>query len=211
MITVAGCSILRQSVIGIIVATVYWLAVFSSLAILSDYITALLESSVIIASIYFGSKIVVRLTPRVLVNIGGFLVPLILSIEMIFRLRNVITIYPLLALVPLVINVLITYLSSYIVVGRGVIVRFLPPIIGVSSSIALMLSIYGLSIYYSIPLSIIVGYFSTLLGADILGYKGSSENLVFGGGGFYDALVVIPLFSPGITYGLSLLSFLVMR
>jgi len=202
---------LRQSVIGIIVTTVYWLAVFSSLAILSDYITALLESSIIVASIYFGSKIIIRLARRILINIGGFLVPLILSVEMIFRLRSIIMIHPQLILVPIIVNVFITYLSSYIVAGRGVIVRFLPPIIGVGSSIALMLSIYSLSIYYSIPLSIIIGYFSTLLGADILGYKGSSEKLVFGGGGFYDALVVIPLFSPGISYGLSLLSFLVMR
>ncbi len=208
---VAGCSILRHGVIGIIVAAVYWLATFSSLLILTDHLTALFESTIVVATLYFGSKIVVRLSSRVFINVGGFFVPMIISVEMLVRTYNIVASYPQAVVVPVFINIVIAYLSSYVVVGHGVIVRFLPPIIGVSSAIALVLSIYNISPYYSLPLSIVIGYVSTLFGADILGYRGSREKLIFGGGGFYDALVVIPLFSPGISYGLTILSMLVMK
>ncbi|MDK2796297.1 MAG: hypothetical protein PWQ58_1496 [Archaeoglobaceae archaeon] len=131
------------------------------------------------------------------VNVGGCVLPVILSMKLLLDIYDLIS--PLFLLGALILSTLIVYGFSKPVVGVGIVVpMIIPPVIAtIASYLALILS--DAPIILLPKLSFLVGVLSTVFGADILHLR-EIERIGYGvisigGAGTFDGIFLTGIFA----------------
>ena len=131
------------------------------------------------------------------VNLGGCVIPLILSMKLLLDVYD--SISPLLLIGALLLSSLIIYGFARPVVGVGIVIPMLiPPVVAtIASYIALMLSDAPLILLPK--LSFIIGVLSTVFGADILHLRDLEKIgygvISVGGAGTFDGIFLTGIFA----------------
>ncbi len=133
----------------------------------------------------------------VAVNLGGCVIPLILSMKLLLDVYDLIS--PFLLIGALLLSSIIIYGFARPVVGVGIVIPMLiPPVVAtIASYIALMLSDAPLILLPK--LSFIVGILSTVFGADILHLRDLERIgygvISIGGAGTFDGIFLTGIFA----------------
>jgi len=131
------------------------------------------------------------------INLGGCVIPLILSAKLLIDIHG--SISPILLAVAFLLSSLIIYIFAKPVVGVGIVVpMMIPPIVAtVLSYTALILS--GAPLELLPKLSFIVGVISTVFGADVLHLKELGRIgygvVSIGGAGTFDGIFLTGIFA----------------
>ena len=144
---------------------------------------------------------------HILINISGFLIPLIISIVLLLHELTVLNIRYVILLILMTIYQLITY--SRLAVMRGDYIGLpLVKVLTISSTLGIVSSMVTNSPEVGFTLSFISTYLALLLGMDLIHINEvfiySPKVVIIGGGGEVDALLVLPMISSLITYHTSL-------
>ncbi len=199
---------LKEEIVKAVLVAYYWLLVFTILYVLgARLLGSFIESLLITAALIVGVKTRVKLVDNVWFLPGGFLVPLFFSIEVIIRSGLLLSLERLVVfMIALLIGGLGVYLLSSIH-SRGVYVDFLLSIIYLSSLGTLVSNPLSSDLYGTYALMYPLTLFSLLLGLETRAFMGRNRgySIVIGGDGLLDALVLIPITTPPLTVGLTLL------
>ncbi len=199
---------LGERIVKAVLVAYYWLVVFTILYVSgAGLLDSIIESLLIIAALIVGVKTRIRFVDNVWFLPGSFLVPLFFSIEVILRSD---LLFSLDRLVVFIIAILIGGLGVYLlssIHSRGVYVDFLLSIIYLSSLGSVASNPLGGSLYETYALMYPLTLFSLLLGLETRAFLGrvGGYSIVIGGDGLLDALVLIPITTPPLTTGLTLL------
>ncbi|MEG9194264.1 MAG: DUF1614 domain-containing protein [Candidatus Methanoglobus sp.] len=131
------------------------------------------------------------------VNLGGCVIPLILSVKLLIDICGLIL--PILVAAALLLSSLIIYSFARPVVGVGIVVPMLiPPIVATVLSYT-VLNLSGAPLTLLPKLSFIVGVISTVFGADILHLREVGQIgygvISIGGAGTFDGIFLTGIFS----------------
>ncbi len=199
---------LKEEIVKAVLVAYYWLLVFTILYVLgAGLLGSFIESLLITAALVVGVKTRVKLVDNVWFLPGGFLVPLFFSIEVIIRSGLLFSIERLVVfMIALLIGGLGVYLLSSIH-SRGVYVDFLLSIIYLSSLGSVASNPLGGGLYKTYALMYPLTLFSLLIGLETRAFLGKDRgySIIIGGNGLLDALVIIPVTTPPLTIGLTLL------
>ncbi len=136
-------------------------------------------------------------------NIGGALIPLVISVTIIVLLSLTDTVFlPASATVTLL-TMMIVYRLARIVDNIGVVVPTLIPAIVSSSASLIIVEALGKPLVYAGPIAYVAGCLGTLIGADVLKIKDMIESgassISIGGLGSFDGIYIAGLLSVVIT------------
>lgn len=188
---------------GYIGVLVFFVLVVGGVSIVS----AAVESVLVALALVIGSKYTFILRGRLGFNLGGFLVPLIFSIEIYIRSYVLFSMISVDFLTALIISTLVCYFASLKVHHAGVFVNLVAPLFVVPSLSSIIVLRHTIPVYYSAIISLLLGYLSVLIGVDILNYDfNHRRKYVIGGEGLLDALVVVTFLSAGVSLAISLVT-----
>lgn len=160
---------------------------------------ASLISMVLVVSILLGSMYVIRLNKpyKLGVNIGGFIIPLAYSLEILYFTYTK-TLFPIhVFLIDLLILSTIYYLVSTYIVGYGIGLPVIPTILLTSSTSIISL---GCNEAVCIPLSSVLGCLSIIIGVDMAKAMETSLKkkieFILGGAGINDIVVITSTLTP---------------
>lgn len=164
--------------------------------------------------IYFFGFPVPVISPRIVerkviiaVNIGGALIPILISLLLLFKISLLNPYYLCVLLVGIVATSIIAYMFSRALPGVGIVMPgFIPPL-----SAVIVTVMFVDKLYLAIPIAYISGSLGSLIGADVLRllreldkfiYSYGSSVLSIGGAGTFDGIylsgiiasMLVPLF-----------------
>ncbi len=201
-----------EIVIKLLLLTVSLLTIYLALVFVTGRFYALLEAVVIVVVIglsdYLG--IIIKLGNNMGFSLAGSLIPLILSIELFIRTYEVLSKIFIDLLIAIILAIMINYLNSTRYKDIGVLLGDLMiPILFIASMNTIIILRHNIPYYYSITLSLIMGFYSSFIGLDILNIKGigiGNKTYVFGGNHLLDAVFLEAFLSPGISFAILYLS-----
>ncbi len=145
-------------------------------------------------------------------NVGGAIIPLIISIHIIIALSINYPLIILLILVGIFMVTAISYRVSRVVNGIGVIVPVIVPALTAASTALILVEMAGYPISTAGPVSYVSGTIGTILGVDVLKIRDVVENaknkyiVSIGGMGSFDTIYLVGLLSATATIVLSLVT-----
>ena len=173
-------------------------------------IYALSESLLIILIIVFSERrgFVIRVTRRIGVDLVGFLLPLIFSLEVFIRNLNLFGSILSDFLIALLLAVIVNYLNSMRSPVHGVILLdLIVPLLFTSGVVSVIVLRNGFPLVYSFIFGLVIGCFSSIIGLDILNIKlVEGKVYVLGGNGLFDAVFLETFLSPSVSFAFSLLA-----
>ncbi|GEM_PF-2242526 len=190
-------------------------AVFLNILVILLYshvsvIYALSESLLIILIIVFSERrgFVIRVTRRIGVDLVGFLLPLIFSLEVFIRNLNLFGSILSDFLIALLLAVIVNYLNSMRSPVHGVILLdLIVPLLFTSGVVSVIVLRNGFPLVYSFIFGLVIGCFSSIIGLDILNIKlVEGKVYVLGGNGLFDAVFLETFLSPSVSFAFSLLA-----
>ncbi len=196
--------VFMEFIVRSLVSILSFLVLLTCLEVLGfEHVESIMVSICYTLSLIISSRYRVRVSSRLLVNIGGAVVPLITALSLTAMIVED-TIWPIYTLI-LGLSTAIVYLSSQYIPGRGIGLPFILPVIAIASLVSLYIDLYREPILYSIPIAYTVAVYSTLIGADLLRTiqvirKGIT--LEIGGDGLLDLIVLSSTITPPITVAL---------
>ena len=177
-------------------------------------IYALSESLLIILIIVFSERrgFVIRVTRRIGVDLVGFLLPLIFSLEVFIRNLNLFGSILSDFLIALLLAVIVNYLNSMRSPVHGVILLdLIVPLLFTSGVVSVIVLRNGFPLVYSFIFGLVIGCFSSIIGLDILNIKlVEGKVYVLGGNGLFDAVFLETFLSPSVSFAFSLLAYSVL-
>ncbi len=194
-------------------------AVFLNILVILLYshvsvIYALSESLLIILIIVFSERrgFVIRVTRRIGVDLVGFLLPLIFSLEVLIRNLNLFGSILSDFLIALLLAVIVNYLNSMRSPVHGVILLdLIVPLLFTSGVVSVIVLRNGFPLVYSFIFGLVIGCFSSIIGLDILNIKlVDGKVYVLGGNGLFDAVFLETFLSPSVSFAFSLLAYSVL-
>jgi len=190
-------------------------AVFLNILVILLYshvsvIYALSESLVIILIIVFSERrgFVIRVTRRIGVDLVGFLLPLIFSLEVFIRnldlFKSILSDF----LIALLLAVVVNYLNSMRSPVHGVILLdLIVPLLFTSGVVSIIVLRNGFPLVYSFIFGLVIGCFSSIIGLDVLNIKlVEGKVYVFGGNKLFDAVFLETFLSPSVSFAFSILA-----
>lgn len=147
------------------------------------------------------------------VNLGGFCVPLIVSLDLYARLVYCCWGLALPVVVSSLVVAVLVFLSSRDYVGRGIGVPVSLPVFLAAGFSAMIAYYYGLPWLYAAPIAIVIGVWGVVLGADVLKVlyirrrRGSSSRYDLGGAGLMDIVFVSSALSPSIGLAVAVIAY----
>ncbi len=152
---------------------------------------------------YVPQVIVRNRSVELALNIGGALIPLVISITIITLLAMSDTVFLPASAVVTLLTMIIVYRLARIVDNIGVVVPTLIPAIISSSTSLIIVEALGKPLVYAGPIAYVAGCLGTLIGADILKIKdmidSGASNISIGGLGSFDGIYIAGLLSVVIT------------
>jgi len=172
----------------------------------NDPIT-IFTSIVLPLAIYVGSKrnISFRINGVTLyINIGGFIVPLVYCLELFTRMTLLYgTKVVVASMLCLIITFMSLYYSSRYIVGYGIGLPLLLPIVLVSSFTLIFLHLLRIDLIIAPPFATTIGILGTIIGVDMVKTIKISlrrrQSFELGGGGLFDVIVLSGFFSSHLT------------
>ncbi len=173
-------------------------------------IYALSESLLIILIIVFSERrgFVIRVARRIGIDLVGFLLPLIFSLEVFIRNLNLFGSILSDFLIALLLAVIVNYLNSMRSPVHGVILLdLIVPLLFTSGVVSVIVLRNGFPLVYSFIFGLVIGCFSSIIGLDILNIKlVEGKVYVLGGNGLFDAVFLETFLSPSVSFAFSLLA-----
>lgn len=193
-----------KSLIEVLIISLSILTIFICLYVLGiSVFESITVSFLYIIAIVSSSKFSIRLSSKLLVNIGGAIAPLIMAIAQTILLLPIIKLYEYALL--LVLSVSIVYLSSRYIPGKGIGIPLILPIVAVAALVCLYIELMDLPILYSMPVAYTAAVYSSLIGADTLKsieLIRRNIRLEIGGEKLLDLIILSSSITPSITIAL---------
>ncbi len=145
-------------------------------------------------------------------NVGGAIIPLIISTHIIIALSINYPLVILLVLIGVFMVTAISYRVSRVVNGIGVMVPVIVPALTAASTALILVEMAGYPILIAGPVSYVSGTIGTILGVDVLRIRDVVENaknkyiVSIGGMGSLDTIYLVGLLSATATIVLSLVT-----
>jgi len=173
-------------------------------------IYALSESLLIILIIIFSERrgFVIRVTRRIGIDLVGFLLPLVFSLEVFIRnldlFKSILSDF----LIALLLAVVVNYLNSMRSPVHGVILLdLIVPLLFTSGVVSIIVLRNGFPLVYSFIFGLVIGCFSSIIGLDVLNIKlVEGKVYVFGGNKLFDAVFLETFLSPSVSFAFSILA-----
>ena len=190
-------------------------AVFLNILVILLYshvsvIYALSESLLIILIIVFSERrgFIIRVTRRIGIDLVGFLLPLIFSLEVFIRNLNLFGSILSDFLIALLLAVIVNYLNSMRSPVHGVILLdLIVPLLFTSGVVSVIVLRNGFPLVYSFIFGLVIGCFSSIIGLDILNIKlVEGKVYVLGGNKLFDAVFLETFLSPSMSFAFSILA-----
>jgi len=173
-------------------------------------IYALSESLLIILIIVFSERrgFIIRVTRRIGIDLVGFLLPLIFSLEVFIRNLNLFGSILSDFLIALLLAVIVNYLNSMRSPVHGVILLdLIVPLLFTSGVVSVIVLRNGFPLVYSFIFGLVIGCFSSIIGLDILNIKlVEGKVYVLGGNKLFDAVFLETFLSPSMSFAFSILA-----
>jgi len=152
---------------------------------------------------YIPQVIVRNRNVELAMNIGGALIPLVISVTIIVLLTVNDTVFLPASATVTMLTMVIVYRLARIVDSIGVVVPTLIPAIVSSSASLIIVEALGKPLVYAGPIAYVAGCLGTLIGADVLKIRDMIESgatsISIGGLGSFDGIYVAGLLSVVIT------------
>ncbi len=206
---------LKASLILVLTKALLVFAVFLNVLVVLLYshvlvIYALSESLLITLIIIFSERrgFVIRVTRGIGVDLVGFLLPLIFSLEILIRNLNLFERILSDFLIALLLTVLVNYLNSMRSPVHGVILLdLIVPLLFTSGVVSVIVLRNGFPLAYSFIFGLVIGCFSSIIGLDVLNIKlVEGKVYVLGGNRLFDAVFLETFLSPSVSFAFSLLA-----
>ncbi len=145
-------------------------------------------------------------------NVGGTIIPLIISTHIVVALSIAYPLTILLIIVGVLVVSAISYRVSRVVDGLGIMVPVLVPALTASSIALILAEVAGYPISIAGPISYVSGTIGTLLGVDVFRIREVVESarnkyiISIGGMGSFDTIYMVGLLSATATIVLSLVT-----
>ncbi len=176
-----------------------------------SFIYALLESLLIVFIIIFSERkgFIIRITKRIGIDLVGFLLPLVFSLEVFIRnldlFKSVLSDF----LIALLLAVVVNYLNSMRSPVHGVILLdLIVPLLFTSGVVSVIVLRNGFPLVYSFIFGLVIGCFSSIIGLDVLNIKlVEGKVYVLGGNRLFDAVFLETFLSPSVSFAFSILAY----
>ena len=151
---------------------------------------------------------VIRVTRRIGVDLVGFLLPLVFSLEVLIRNLNLFGSILSDFLIALLLAVIVNYLNSMRSPIHGVILLdLIVPLLFTSGVVSVIVLRNGFPLVYSFIFGLVIGCFSSIIGLDVLNIKlVEGKVYVLGGNRLFDAVFLETFLSPSVSFAFSLLA-----
>ncbi|MCD6300656.1 MAG: DUF1614 domain-containing protein [Staphylothermus sp.] len=175
---------------------------------------AFLESFLIMLIAVFSERkgAVIRISKSIGVDLAGFLLPLIFSLEILVRNLNLFMEVWFDFLIALFLATIVNYLNSIRSPPHGIILLdLIVPLLFISGAVSVIVLRNELSLVYSFIFGPLIGCFSSVIGLDIFNIKIIEGKVyVLGGNRLFDAIFLETFLSPSVSYAITLLAHSVM-
>ncbi len=173
-------------------------------------IYALSESLLIMLIVVFSERrgFIIMITKRIGIDLVGFLLPLVFSLEVLIRnlslFKSVLSDF----LIALLLTILVNYLNSMRSPMHGVILLdLIVPLLFTSGVVSVIVLRNSFPLVYSFIFGLVIGCFSSIIGLDVLNIKLIEGKVyVLGGNKLFDAVFLETFLSPSISFAFSLLA-----